>query len=87
MGSVLTEDKVVHGLFTARCGHGGNPNSSEGFQRTQLDPFRLIPPTTSMQSARASVTTMGAKPHYRWLSVVAVSCPRVERGGTMGGVE
>jgi hypothetical protein len=30
---------------------------------------------------------MGAEPHYRWLSAVAVMYLRVGRGGTMGGVE
>jgi hypothetical protein len=29
MGSVLTEGKVVHGLFMAKRGRSGNPNSGE----------------------------------------------------------
>jgi hypothetical protein len=28
-GSVLIEDKVEHGIFTARRGHGGKPGSGE----------------------------------------------------------
>jgi hypothetical protein len=86
-GSVLTEDKVEHGLFTARRGHGGKPSSGEEFPRTQPGTPRLLSPTVSMQSVCASGGHDGGQTPLVVVIYGDGELSRVARGGTRTCVE
>lgn len=71
MGLLLTEDKVVHRLFTRGAAATKIPALARDSHGHNKAPFDYSPLPLLCNQTEPLVATMGAEPHWRWLFAAA----------------